>query len=201
MNLEDHVAGQVARSRTVSFEGLILDAPFDGIVVVVPCFCVQDTKEHPCDCKGGVRYLIPEDDIVGKPEKLRRTSPDGDPISQITVARDANIVVEQSTPMKAEAALRFLIPPIPPWINIPPWLPPPTWPVPPPDPDDPDVAYIIWGPIIKYGATALIGAGGAIIGGWLSADEKDCVTETTTTVTQNPDGSTTTHTTSVKTCK
>lgn len=180
MNLKEFTNNQMKEAKTISITGIILKSEIDGMITIVPCLCVQDTRENPCPC-GDFKILISKTDLVGDIECPDQKSIKGEKLSSLTVNRDANILVEQTTSVKAENALGLThttyFPPSFPVANFPM---PPFSPPPPPDPSDPGVVYF-WPAIV--GAGALLG--GAIIGGYYAIRRSNCTT--TTTVTESTD--------------
>lgn len=196
MNLSEYTQKRMTEVQTVTIEGVVLKSSLDNIIVFIPCFCVQDTENNPCPCMETVKWLIHQDDLVGEIMPLHKKTVDGELLSRIIINRDARLLIEHSTSVKAEVAVKGAQSSS--GLDL--FRPPPTWPpFPCPDSNDPDAVYFFWRELIKYVAPALIGAGGAIIGGWLS-DDDDCKTTTEETVRDNPDGSTTTTTVTTKKC-
>lgn len=213
MNYQAHISKTLETATTRTFDGLLVDSVFDGFVVFIPCFCVHDAPDSPCPCMDTYRLLIPKDKIVGKILERERKSSDGESLSRVTVERDAMLILEKSAAIRADQAAMLLQAThksdklhknnirLPPYFPFP-WPPVSTGPtVPIPDPENPEIVYVVpWGAIVKYGVPALIGAGGAIIGGWLGGDDNNCKTKSTETVVRNPDGSTTTTTITETVC-
>jgi hypothetical protein len=204
MDLGTHVARQLEEARSISVEGVLIDSPTEGALILVPCLCVQDSPDNPCPCNDWLKWIIGRKDILGEPEKTERKNSSGESVFRVRVASDAKVIVEKGQAMPAELAAAMttsqtaraaMLPPRSPF----PWPvgTPPTFPV--PDDVDPLVVYA-WAQILSKWGPAVIGAVGGVIGGWLGSSDEDCTTNTTTTETVNPDGSKTTRTVTETVC-
>lgn len=199
MNVDEFTTKRMEEAHTISLKGRILDSNLDGIIVLLPCFCVHDSPDHPCRCTD-IKILINKKDILGDVVRLDKKSCEGENLFRVSVERDANLLVEQTSSVKAENVLSlskvnaFPKPPCP--------LPPfggtgPTFPY--PDPKDPNVVYF-WPTVIKWAPSIIVG-GATIVGGWLAGGGgRSCETKTESTTTTNPDGSTTTTTITTEKC-
>lgn len=204
MNIEDLTKKNLREAQTITITGLILKDKFKDIITIIPCFCVQDSPNNPCLCTNLSKIFISKENLIGEICSIDKKTNSGEELSSVTVDRNAKILVEKTTSIEAEkfvsATKTSEILPSP---TLPLPLPPISWPTwPNPDPIlDPKEVYFLAGLAAKYGPAALAAAG-AVIGGWLAGGGgKSCSKETTTETTQNPDGSITTRTTTLETCK
>lgn len=69
MELVEFTKKQMKEAQTSTIVGVILKGNLDGMIVINPCLCVQDTQEHPCRCTD-IKLLISTDDIIDDIESL-----------------------------------------------------------------------------------------------------------------------------------
>ncbi|TLF45440.1 hypothetical protein FEI13_18140 [Halomonas urmiana] len=208
MNIEELTAKQMRESQTISITGVVIENKLKGVVIIIPCLCVQDSPDNPCPCTDLSKILISKNNIVGDIVPIDKKSIDGESLSLVTIDRNATVLVEHTASVNAENAIAVthkLSLPKPTFPFPFPTSTGPTFPYPDPkDPEDPEVMYflgsVIGGLVKKYGPTVAAGVVGAI-GGWLTSDDKTCTKETTSATTTNADGSITRTTNIVETCK
>jgi len=100
----------VTEATHVGIEGVRLqtrgkEAAGEGLIGIGWCVCVQDSPENPCPCNGGILWL-PEAAVVNESDTGRKSA-DGDDILRFMVKRDADIVVETYSPVRADALSRI----------------------------------------------------------------------------------------------
>lgn len=193
MNLNDYYSKSLTEANTTSLKGHILESN-DTYIIMQPCFCVHhDPPQHKCDCVENSKLIVLKSDIVSN--ILTIESNEKDKLSTFQVKRDAIIIKEQQTNVKASNLNAFIYPPLGPIIAALckkyPKLCKKTDPI--NGTDVPDVMHFI--PVLAgiFGGAIL----GLLAGDLIDIIKEDCTTTTTSSTGPNGEAITTT----TKTCK
>lgn len=108
LSVRDVRSRQFEQALTVRIIGLALEHDDDfapGLRAIQHCLCVQDTPDNPCQCKGPLLW-VPEGAIVSEGPS-GRTDEDGRKLKEFAVRRDAQLIVERPTSIRADTFLRL----------------------------------------------------------------------------------------------
>jgi hypothetical protein len=107
LSVRDVRLRQFEQALTVRIMGLALEVDEEfasGLRAIRHCLCVQDAPANPCQCKGPLLW-VPEGAIVSE-RPCGRTDEEGRELKEFAVRRDAQLIVERPTSIRADIFLR-----------------------------------------------------------------------------------------------